>query len=66
MAIAKKEIERRITSPHRQTYLRDWIYGGVDENNKRRGLGVSVSLSEAEVHWRAFLEALVSRGMHGH
>ncbi len=24
-----------------------------------------MSLSEAEVHWRAFLEALVSRGMHG-
>lgn len=38
---------------------------GVDGNNKRRVLGVSVSLSEAEVHWRAFLESLVSRGMHG-
>ena len=31
----------------------------------RHVLGVSVSLSEAEVHWRAFLEGLVSRGLHG-
>jgi transposase-like protein len=28
-------------------------------------LGVSVALSEAEVHWRAFLESLVQRGMRG-
>jgi len=27
--------------------------------------GVSVSLSEAEVHWRAFFESLVLRGLHG-
>src|SRR5690606_34006179 len=27
--------------------------------------GVSVSLSEAEVHWRKFLASLVERGLHG-
>ncbi|MCF6199068.1 MAG: transposase [Hyphomicrobiaceae bacterium] len=31
----------------------------------RRLLGVSVQLSEAEVHWRSFLENLVTRGMRG-
>lgn len=38
---------------------------GVDELGKRRILGMSVSLSEAEVHWRDFLESLVKRGLHG-
>ncbi len=38
---------------------------GVDEKGMRHILGVSVSLSEAEVHWRQFLESLVSRGLHG-
>jgi len=28
-------------------------------------LGVSIALSEAEVHWRAFLESLQARGMRG-
>src|SRR5581483_11300861 len=28
-------------------------------------LGVSVSLSEAEVHWRDFLASLAARGLHG-
>jgi putative transposase len=30
---------------------------GVDDLGVRRVLGVSVALSEAEVHWRAFLDA---------
>ena len=38
---------------------------GIDIKGMRHVLGVSVSLSEAEVHWRAFLESLVSRGLHG-
>jgi putative transposase len=38
---------------------------GVDETGKRRVLGVSVALSEAEVHWRAFLESLMARGLTG-
>ena len=35
------------------------------EDGKRMILGTSVSLSEAEVHWRGFLEGLQNRGMHG-
>ena len=38
---------------------------GVDPAGKRHLLGVSVSLSEAEVHWRTFLKSLVSRGLCG-
>jgi transposase-like protein len=38
---------------------------GIDEKGIRQVLGVSVSLSEAEVHWRKFLEDLVSRGLYG-
>lgn len=38
---------------------------GVREDGKRSILGVSVSLSEAELHWREFLEGLQERGLHG-
>jgi transposase-like protein len=38
---------------------------GVGPDGRRRVLGVSVAVSEAEVHWRAFLEDLVARGMRG-
>jgi putative transposase len=38
---------------------------GVDETGHRSILGVSVSLSEAEVHWRAFFKSLLARGLHG-
>ena len=38
---------------------------GVQADGKRSVLGVSVSLSEAEVHWRTFLAALLERGLHG-
>jgi putative transposase len=38
---------------------------GIDPTGKRRVLGVSVSLSEAEVHWREFLSGLVQRGLTG-
>ena len=34
-------------------------------DGKRTILGVSASLSEAEVHWRDFLESLQQRGLHG-
>jgi putative transposase len=36
---------------------------GVDLKGERQILGVSVSLSEHEVHWRAFLQSLVVRGL---
>jgi transposase-like protein len=38
---------------------------GIDPDGQRQVLGVSVSLSEHESHWKAFLKALKERGMHG-
>jgi len=38
---------------------------GVRTDGRRSVLGVSVSLSEAEVHWREFLAGLQERGLHG-
>ncbi len=38
---------------------------GVKRDGKRSILGISASLSEAQAHWRAFLEGLVKRGLHG-
>lgn len=37
---------------------------GVDDQGKRSVLGVSVALSEQEVHWREFLAGLKDRGLH--
>ena len=38
---------------------------GITPEGHRSLLGVSVSLSEAEVHWREFLASLQDRGLHG-
>lgn len=38
---------------------------GVDTEGRRSILGVSVSLSEGEVHWREFFKSLLARGLHG-
>jgi len=38
---------------------------GIDPQGRRSILGVSVSLSEAEAHWRDFLASLAGRGLHG-
>jgi putative transposase len=38
---------------------------GVDPEGRRSILGVSVSLSEAEVHWREFFKSLLERGLYG-
>jgi transposase-like protein len=38
---------------------------GVLPDGRRTVLGVDVSLSEAEIHWRNFLESLHARGLHG-
>ena len=38
---------------------------GVNEDGNREILGVSVSLGEHEVHWRNFLQSMVSRGLSG-
>ncbi len=41
------------------------IASGVNPAGKREILGVSVALSEHEVHWRTFLQSLVARGVCG-
>jgi len=38
---------------------------GITAEGQREILGISVSLSEAEVHWRDFFKSLVERGLHG-
>lgn len=38
---------------------------GITPEGHRTVLGVSVSDSEAEVHWREFLKSLIARGLHG-
>jgi transposase-like protein len=38
---------------------------GITPDGRRTILGLSVSLSEAEVHWRDFLATLQARGLHG-
>jgi transposase-like protein len=38
---------------------------GVDADGARRVLGVSADPSEAEIHWRTFLDSLVARGLRG-
>jgi putative transposase len=38
---------------------------GIAPDGRRTVLGVSVSRSEAEVHWREFLAGLQARGLHG-
>ncbi|MBF2755674.1 MAG: IS256 family transposase [Gammaproteobacteria bacterium AqS3] len=38
---------------------------GIDPEGRRDVLGCSVSLSEAEVHWRQFLSGLKDRGLSG-
>jgi putative transposase len=41
------------------------IASGVDATGKRAILGVSVALSEQELHWRTFLQSLLERGLRG-
>jgi putative transposase len=38
---------------------------GITPKGERQILGVSVLLSEHEVHWKAFLKSLKDRGLHG-
>jgi putative transposase len=38
---------------------------GIDQQGRRHSLGLSLSRSEAEVHWREFLQSLVGRGLCG-
>ena len=41
------------------------VASGITPAGERQVLGVSVSLSEHETHWKTFLQGLKDRGMHG-
>jgi transposase-like protein len=41
------------------------VASGITPEGERQVLGVSVSLSEHEMHWKAFLKSLKDRGMYG-
>jgi len=41
------------------------VASGVLGDGRRTVLGVSASVSEAEIHWRLFLQSLLDRGMSG-
>ncbi len=41
------------------------VAAGIQEDGKRSVLGVSVALGVHEIHWRAFMELLVQRGLTG-
>ena len=59
MVLAMAEMEVQGVSTRKVTAI------GIDTDGKRSVLGCSVQLSEAEPHWRKFLESLQKRGMHG-
>jgi len=41
------------------------VAAAVRDDGKRSIVGVSVSVSESEIHWRNFLSSLKQRGLHG-
>jgi transposase-like protein len=41
------------------------IASGVNEAGKREVLGLSLALSEQELHWRSFFQSLLERGLRG-
>lgn len=59
-------LDARYEKVRQESQIRDaaiLIATGVGLDGKRQILGVSISLSEHEVHWRAFLQSLVARGL---
>lgn len=61
-------LDARYESVRRDGQIRDvavLLALGVDAAGKRHLLGVFISLSEAEVHWRSFLKSLLERGLCG-
>lgn len=61
-------LDARYEKVRQDGHIRDCavlIAVGVDQSGYRKVLGVSISLGEQEVHWRAFMESLVNRGLRG-
>jgi putative transposase len=67
-ALLDGTLEARYEKVRQDGQIRDaavLIASGIDKQGKRRILGISISLSEQEVHWRTFLQSLVTRGLCG-
>lgn len=66
--IAYLFLDARYEKVRESSQIRDaavLVATGIDSGGQRQVLGVSVSLSEHETHWKAFLKSLKDRGMHG-
>ena len=61
-----RALREKSAFPVRCVVVRLLVATGITPDGQRTILGVSVSLSEAEVHWRKnFLASLQTRGLHG-
>jgi len=61
-------LDARYEKAHQDGQVRDvaiLIASGVIPDGHRKILGVSVSMSEGEIHWRNFLESLMKRNLRG-
>ena len=61
-------LDARYEKAHQDGQVRDvavLIASGVVPDGHRKILGVSVSMSEGEIHWRNFLESLMKRNLRG-
>lgn len=58
-------IYEKVRYDHSVIDMATLIAVGISEDGKREILGISSRLSEAEVHWRAFFEDLLKRGLSG-
>lgn len=61
-------LDARYEKVRQDGHIRDCavlIAVGVDTSGRRKVLGISISLGEQEIHWRAFMESLVKRGLRG-
>ena len=67
-AITYLYVDARYEKVREASQVRDaavLVASGITPAGERQVLGVSVSLSEHETHWKAFLQGLKDRGMHG-
>lgn len=61
-------LDARYEKARQTSYVRDvtvLVAVGANPGKPREILGTHVSLSEAEVHWREFIQSLTRRGLHG-
>lgn len=61
-------LDARYEKIRQDGYIRDvgvLIAVGIEPNGKRKVLGVTTALGEQEMHWRNFMESLMSRGLRG-